>query len=158
MNIRNLIIVALAVILLSSIAGGMFAFKVEQETLLLLREQYEAAFSAAAHNDIPAARQYLQEAQQQNFRYARIIDAHTHYIKLSVLLLLAAFLLPVCRPGGKIRTLVSASFFAGIALFPTSVYLQTLKPGMIYQGSAAVGALLIIAATTYIVISLFQNN
>ncbi len=158
MSVKNLTLIALCFILLSSISGGIFAFKVEQETLLLLREQYQAAFAAAMDHDIQAAQSHMREAQQQNFRYVRIIDAHTHYIKLSILLLLAGFLLLSCDWQRKSQLLVLSAMVAGIVLFPTSVYLQTLSPGILFQCSAAAGALLIITSTAFIVAALFKKQ
>ncbi len=153
---RQFIIIALSLILISSLAGAFFAFSVEQETLLKLREQYETAFVSAAGNDLQTASASLQHAEKLNYRYVRIIDAHTHIIKLATLLLVVSLLLPLLSWKDKTQTIFALTLATGSIVFPVSIYLQIHVSGLLFRAGAAVGALLIILSMTVLVIALFR--
>ena len=155
---RLVIIIALSLILISSLAGAFFAFSVEQETLLKLREQYETAFVSAAGNDLQTASASLQHAEKLNYRYVRIIDAHTHIIKLATLLLLISLLLPLLNWACKIQLRFAMTLATGCVLFPASIFLQIYVSGLVFKAGAAIGALLIIACMSVLVLSLFKKT
>lgn len=155
---RNFILIALLMILVSTCAGVIFAFSVEHETLLELREQYESAFVSAAGNDLETASSSLQQAEKLNYRYVRMIDSHTHIIKLATLLLLISFLLPVLHWGHKKQLVFSMALATGCVLFPLSVFLQIHVSGLLFKAGAGVGALLIIAGMAMLVKSLMGTK
>ena len=157
MNVqRSLAAGALALILLSSAGGLVHALCVEHETLLGLREHHQPAFIHAAQGDMPAAQAEMRRAIDTNFRYVRVIDAHTHVIKLASLAMLLAFLLPLLPLGGRWRNRVAAGFLCGAILFPGGVLLQVWMPGLVFQAVAALGALLVIGAMGMTVLGTFR--
>lgn len=155
---RKFILVALSLILLSSLAGAFFAFSVEQKSLLQLREQYEQAFVAAAENDFEYAGSSLKQAEKLNYRYVRIIDAHTHFITLASLLLLISLLLPVFNWPEKKQSFFALTLLTGCVVFPGSVYLQIYVSGLTFKIGAAIGALLIILCMAMFVFYLFKRE
>ena len=155
---RTLLLGALVVIALSSLGGLVHGGMVGHETLLALREQYEAAFTAAARRDPVAAAAALEQAQAANRHYVRVIDAHTHFIKLAVVLVLAGLLLTVTGWSEARQRLAGGLLLGGAVLFPASLFLQTQVPGLVFRAGAAVGAAAVIAAMAMFVIALFRRT
>lgn len=156
MNVqRTLAAGALALMLAGSAGGLVHGLLVEHETLLGLREHHQPAFEHAARGDMDSARAHLQQAIHGNFRYVRVIDAHTHVIKLASLALLLAFLLPLLPLGERARRVTAVAFLTGTILFPGGVLLQVCVPGLWFQAVAALGAGLVIAAMAVTVRALF---
>ena len=155
---RNLILVGLLLILASSVGGVWYAFAVEHQTLLLLREQYEQAFTAAADHDMTAALAALGEGQHANYRYVRMIDAHTHVIKLASLLILIGLLMSVLGWNDQTRQRLAWVLGIGVVLFPLSVLAQIYVSGPMFKAGAALGAIMIIAFMIALVAQLFRPN
>lgn len=155
---KNHILIALSLILFSSVAGAYFAFTVEQRTLLQLREQYESAFSYAAQDDFENAGSAIKAAEKLNYTYVRAIDAHTHIIKLAALLLLISLILPLLNWDEKKQGKFALMLTGGIILFPSSVFLQIYVEGTLFKAGAAVGALLVILSMLLLVVSLFRET
>lgn len=155
---RLLVLGALALVVASSLGGLVHAWGVEHETLLALREQYRAAFEAAAARDMTQALAALGEAQETNYRYVRVIDAHTHFIKLAVVLVLAGLLVGHSGFGAAGQRLLGTLLLGGAVVFPLSVYLQTQVPGLAFKAGAAAGALAVIAAMTMLVWALWRRR
>ncbi len=152
---RTLAVTALVLMLLGSAGGLLHGWSTGNETLLRLREQQQPAFIHAAQGRMDAARLELQQAIQYNFRYVRVIDAHTHLIKLASLALLLSFIVPLLPLSDRGRRMLATSFLAGAVLFPGGVLGQVWFPGVIFQGVAAIGAALVIAAMGTTVYGLF---
>ena len=158
-NIQHyFVLTALILILVSTSAGAIFAFSVEQETLLKLREQYESAFVLAAGNDLETASSSLQRAEKLNYRYVRMIDSHTHIIKLSTLLLLFSLLIPILGWRSNLQWGFAITLATGSILFPTAVLLQVYVDGMLFKAIAALGAFLVIGSMSMVVITLFGKE
>ena len=153
---RPLAVGALALMLLSSAGGLVHGLNVGHGTLLGLREQQQPAFTLAARGNLDAARPALDRAIAASFRHVRVIDAHTHVIKLASLAMLLAFLLPLLPLGGRGRNRVAAGFLCGAILFPGGVLMQVWMPGLVFQSVAALGALLVIAAMGMTVLGVFR--
>jgi len=153
---RSMAVTAFALLLLGSVGGLMHGLVTGHETLLRLREHQQSAFSDAARGRMDVARVELRQAIQDNFHHVRIIDAHTHVIKLASLALLLGFLVPLLPLTDRGRRALATTFLAGAALFPGAVLGQVWFPGLIFQGIAAVGAVLIIAAMVIVVRGLFS--
>ncbi len=143
---RSLALAALGLMLVSAAGGLIHGLSVQHETLLRLREHHQPAFTHAAQGQTDLARSELQQAMQHNFRYVRIIDAHTHVIKLASLALMLSFILPLLPFSDRTRRAVAGAFVAGAVLFPGGVLLQIWVPGLVFQGIAALGAVMVIVA------------
>ncbi len=152
---RSLAVAALALMLLSSIGGLVHAFSTGHETLLRLREHHEPAFTQAARGRTEASQTELEHAIRQNFGHVRVIDAHTHVIKLASLALMLSFIVPLLPLTDRGRRMLAVTFLAGTLLFPGGVLAQVWMPGVVFQGVAAIGAVLVIAALVTTVYGLF---
>lgn len=155
---RNFVLIALLMILVSTSAGAIFAFSVEHETLLKLREQYESAFVSAAANDLETASASLQHAEKLNYRYVRMIDSHTHIIKLSTLLLLVSLLIPGLGWRSNTQWGFALTLATGSILFPSAILLQVYVDGILFKAIAGLGALMVIGSMTMLVITLFRKE
>ncbi len=155
---RLLLLGALALIAFSSLAGLVHGQGVGHETLLALREQYQAAFTAAANRDAAGAVEALADAQAANRHYVRVIDAHTHFIKLAVVLVMAGLLLTWIDWSAGRQRLAGGLMLGGAVLFPASLYLQTMVAGPLFRVGAAAGAVAVIVAMTLFVVGIFRQG
>jgi len=153
---RSLVLAAIGLVLLSSAGGLMYGRALEHRTLLELREQYQGAFRAAAAGDMAEARAALRAGQRANSVHVRVIDAHTHWIKLATLILMVSAVLPLCGWSASGQRRFAAALLGGAVLFPAGVLLQVPFPGVSLQTVAAVGALLVIGAMVMLVRALFH--
>lgn len=152
---RSLAVGALWLMLLGSAGGLLHGLATRHETLLQLREHHQSAFSLAGQGQVDAARSALQQGMHDNFRYVRVIDAHTHVIKLASLALMLSFIAPLLPLAHGRRRTLAAAFLAGTVLFPGGVLMQIWHPGIPFQAVAALGAVLVIAAMGTMVHGLF---
>lgn len=157
MNVQRILAAGALALMLAGSAGGLVhGLLVEHETLLGLREHHQPAFEQAARGNMDVARTYLQRAIDGNYRHVRVIDAHTHVIKLASLALLLAFLLPLLPLAESVRRIAAAAFLCGTVLFPGGVLLQIWVPGLPFQAMAALGAVLVIGAMAATVAALYR--
>jgi hypothetical protein len=124
--------------------GFTYAYRVQHQTLLVLRESYSKGFVAAAQNEPIAADRALQQARLANYRYGRIVDVHTHIIKLASVLLLGALLCPLIAASEARKRALAVLFAVGACVFPAGVLAEVFWPGRTPQAMAAAGALLVI--------------
>jgi len=126
------------------IVGFLQAALVRYETFPVL--QHRAHWAAAALPVQDSASQPTPSAERQAFVYTRLIDAHTHVIKVATVMLLVALLFPLITiPEGKKRML-TVLFVVGNVFFPVGVVAEIYVEGYPAETLAAVGALLIIIA------------
>lgn len=143
---RSLAVGAIGLMLLSSAGGLIHGMSADHETLLRLCEHHQPAFTHAAEGRLDAARLELQHAIHDNFRYVRVIDAHTHVKKLASLALMLSFILPLLPMTDRGHRMLAVAFLVGAVLFPGGVLGQAWFPGVIFRGIAVLGAGLVIAA------------
>ena len=155
---RRLILSGVFLMLIGVIYGAIHTYMVDHETLLVLRETYQEAFLSAAAGDMAAAEQSLENAKAANYRYVRAIDTHTHVIKLATLVILIALVYPLLGWSEGVRRWLSRGFVTGVVLFPLGLFLQIYAESIVLRGLAAVGALLVIASFTLVVVGLFRVN
>ena len=155
---RRLIIGSIVLMLVGTVYGAVYTYVVEHETLLVLRETYKSAFVAAADGNMDAARAALERAKGMNYRYVRMIDSHTHIIKLATLVLLIALLYPLIGWQASTRRWLAVGFTAGVVIFPTGLFLQMYSTTVVFRALAAAGAVLVIGCFTLIVVGLFMHG
>jgi len=152
---RSLAVGALGLMLLGSAGGLVHGLSTGHETLLRLREQHRPAFTLAAAGNMDAAETELRLAIRHNFQNVRVIDAHTHVIKLASLAMMLGFVVPLLPIADRGRRALVLAFLSGTLLFPGGVLAQAWMPGVVFQGIAALGAGLVIAAMGTTVYGLF---
>jgi uncharacterized membrane protein YgdD (TMEM256/DUF423 family) len=154
---KRLLLFAIAVMLGSSLFGALYAYRVEHQTLLTMRESYRGAFLAAAKGELRRGQALLGQAEEMNRRRVRHIDAHTHFIKLSTLVLLIALAYPVIGFAQRTRAALATGLLAGAVLFPAGVFLQVYSGSVLFRALAAFGALLAIACFALLAVGLFRG-
>jgi hypothetical protein len=141
---RTLTTAALLLVAAGIVVGFAHAAAVRYNTLPVL--QYRAHWTAAALASQNGPRDAIQAAEHKSYTYTRVVDAHTHIIKLATVLLLVALVYPIiCLPEKRKRTLAIV-LLTGICLFPLGVLAEIFVQGHSAQALAASGAMLVILA------------
>lgn len=154
---RWLIFSGLVLAATGMIFGFVYTYAVDHQTLPLLREAYREAFTAAAANDATASQAALERAGAMNYKYVRIVDVHTHIIKLATVLLLAGLVYPLVAWSEKIKKLAAVCFVAGSLIFPSGVFLENFSSSLVPKAAAGAGALLAIVSFAVILLGLFRG-
>lgn len=110
------------------------------------------------HQVAASERGLSQIVEPNSYRYVRVVDAHTHFIKVATVLLLIAILYPVISLGEKLKRALALMLLAGNVVFPAGVLSEIYIPGWTGQAVAAAGALLLIAAFAGIVWGLLRRE
>jgi hypothetical protein len=154
---RWLIFSGLVLAAAGMVFGFVYTYAVDHQTLPLLREAYREAFTAAAANDATTSQAALERAGAMNYKYVRIVDVHTHLIKLATVLLLAGLVYPLVAWSEKIKKLAALCFVAGSLIFPSGVFLENFSSSLVPKAAAGGGALLAIASFAVILAGLFRG-
>src|SRR5438132_9882720 len=141
---RTLTAAALWLIATGIVVGLGHAAAVRYNTLPVLQSQvYWTAAELALQND---AQQAIEVAENKSYTLTRIVDAHTHIIKLATVLLLVALVYPLINLPEKRKRILAIMFFAGTCAFPLGVLAEIFVQGRSAQALAATGATLVILA------------
>lgn len=141
---RVLIMAALLLIAAGILLGFGHGLMVRYGTFPVL--QYRAQRTAASLNSQNGPRDLVQAAEHQSYAYTRVIDAHTHLIKVATVLLLFGLVYPLCSLQEKRKRSLGIMFLAGNCLFPLGVFAEIYVHGRSAQVLAALGALLVIVS------------
>lgn len=141
---RTLTNAALLLIAAGIIVGFAHAAAVRYNTLPVL--QYRAHWTAAALASQNGPRDAIQAAKQKSYSYTRVVDAHTHIIKLATVLLLVALVYPLIGLPERGKRALATAFLMGICLFPLGVWAEIYVRGGSAQAVAVAGALLVVGA------------
>jgi hypothetical protein len=133
---------ALLLVAAGLVVGFAHAAAVHSNTLPVL--QYREHWTAATLASQNGPREAIQAAQHKSYAYTRVIDAHTHIIKLATVLLLVALVYPIIRLPEKRKRTLAIMLIAGICVFPLGVLAEIYVRGRSAQAVAAIGALLVI--------------
>ncbi len=144
-------------ILLGLVYGLAHTFLVQHGTLPVLRESYREAFTAAAQGQLERSQASLEQAKKMNYRYVRVIDVHTHVIKLATLLILIGLLYPQVSWGKRTKSLLAMGFVTGTWLFPAGVFAEIFSTSTFPKALAAGGALLAIGSFALILLGIARG-
>src|SRR5713226_3738246 len=153
---RRLAAAALLLVATGILVGFAHAAIVRYNTLPVL--QYRAHWTAASLATQHGSREVIQAAGHKSYTYTRVVDAHTHIIKVATVLLLVALVYPlICLPEKRKRTLAIV-LLTGICLFPLGVLAEIYVRGRSAQAVAAVGAMLVVLAFAGMVWGLLRGS
>lgn len=141
---RRLAAAALLLVAAGILLGFAHAVAVRYNTLPVL--QYRAHWMAAALASQHGPSGAIQAAEHKSYTYTRVVDAHTHLIKLATVLLLVALVYPLISLPEKRKRILAIMFFAGSCAFPLGVLAEIFVRGRSAQALAAAGAMLVILA------------
>jgi hypothetical protein len=153
---RTLMAAALLLVAAGIVAGFAHAAAAQYNTLPVL--QYRAHWAAASLASQNGPRDAIQAAEHKAYAYTRVVDAHTHIIKLATVLLLVALVYPlICLPE-KRKRILAIVLVIGICVFPLGVLAEIYVRGRSAQVVAAVGAMLVILAFAGMVWGLLRGS
>ena len=153
---RTLTVAALLLVAAGILVGLGHAAAVRYNTLPVL--QYRAHWTAAALASENSPRDAIQAAEHKSYTYTRVVDAHTHIIKLATVLLLAALVYPLIGLPEKRKRTLAIVFLAGICVFPLGVLAEIYVQGRSAQAVAAAGAMLVILGFAGMVWGLLRGS
>jgi len=141
---RTLTVAALLLVSAGILVGIGHAVAVRYNTLPVL--QYRAHWAASSLASQYGPSDAIQAAEHRSYIYTRVVDAHTHIIKLATVLLLAALVYPLIGLPEKRKRTLAFLLLTGICLFPLGVLAEIYVQGSSAQVAAAAGALLVVLA------------
>jgi len=143
---RILIISGLLLVIWGMSYGLWYAVFDEHQTLVRMGASLASAFAQAAKRELPAANAALNDYAAARFEYVREVDVHSHWSGLAVLLFVLGLMFEQVAFEERKRRMLAWALVAGSFLFPLGVILQTVWPGPVTQGVAAVASGLLIVA------------
>jgi hypothetical protein len=153
---RTLTVAALFLVAAGILVGFVHAVAVRYNTLPVL--QYRAHWTAAALASTNGPRDAISAAEQESYTDTRVVDAHTHIIKLATVLLLAALVYPLIGLPERRKRTLAIVFLTGICMFPLGVLAEIYVQGRLAQAVAAAGAMLVILGFTGMVWGLLRGS
>jgi dipeptide/tripeptide permease len=109
--------------------GFFYAVSIEHQTLEKIGSSLEKGFTLAAERKLPEARAALDEFANASYVYVRQVDAHGHWIGLSMLLIVFGTVFHRVGFGARARLWLACGLVAGAAIFPLGVLLETFDGG-----------------------------
>jgi hypothetical protein len=153
---RTLTAAALWLVATGIVVGLGHTTAVRSNTLPVL--QYRAHWTAAELASQNGPQQAIQAAENNSYTLTRIVDAHTHIIKLATLLLLLALVYPLIHLPEKQKRTLSIALLTGICVFPLGVVAEIYVRGHSAQAIAAAGAMLIILTFAGMIWGLLRSS
>jgi hypothetical protein len=147
---------ALLLVATGILVGFAHAAIVRSNTVPVL--QYRAHWTAASLATQHGSREVVQAAEHKSYTYTRVVDAHTHLIKVATVLLLVALVSPLIALSEKRKRTLAIMFLAGNCAFPLGVLAEIYVHGRLAQALAAVGAILIIVAFAGVLWGLLRDK
>jgi hypothetical protein len=153
---RKLAAAALLLVAAGILFGFGHAVAVRYNTLPVL--QYRAQWTTAALAAQHGPNEAIQAAGRNSYTYTRVVDAHTHVIKLATVLLILALIYPLVSLPEKRKRMLAIMFLAGNCVFPLGVLAEIYVRGRSAQVLAAAGAMLVIFAFAGLLWGLLQGS
>lgn len=126
--------------------GFYYAVFVEHQTLDTIGGALAGGFTFAAQRNFAASRDSLQQFTAASYVYVRQVDAHGHWIGLSMLLILFGAVFHRVGFTQKTQLALASALVFGAFTFPLGVLLETASPGAAPKSIAALGSAVMIAA------------
>jgi len=109
--------------------GLYYAVFIEHQTLDRLGSSLAGGFALAAGRDLPGARAALGDFAAAGYVYVRQVDAHGHWIGLSMLLILFGAVFHLVSFSDRVKFWLSVGLVSGTIAFPLGVLLETANRG-----------------------------
>ena len=120
--------------------GFFYAASIEHQTLEKIGSSLASGFTFAAQRNLPEAQAALDEFANASFVYVRQVDAHGHWIGLSMLLIVFGTVFHRVGFGERVQLWLASGLVAGAAIFPLGVLLETFDEGWGPKLIAAAGS------------------
>jgi hypothetical protein len=142
---RILILGGIALAAFGMLYGLHYAVFVEHQTLDRIAGSLATAFSQAANRDLTQAHSAVEVYGATKYDYVRDVDAHSHWIGLSMILIVLGMIFDRVGFSMTIRKALAWALFLGSIGFPLGVILQTASHGGAMPSAIAIaGSALVI--------------
>jgi hypothetical protein len=131
--------------------GTWYAVFAEHQALDQMGGSLTSAFTQAANRHPAEAQLALDRYRETKYAYDRQVDAHGHWIGLAMLLIVLGVVFDRTAFRESRKSLLAIGLLTGAALFPLSVFLQTLSHGSppkilsVFSSALMIGTLAITA-------------
>ncbi|HET9399352.1 MAG TPA: hypothetical protein VFO34_00230 [Candidatus Acidoferrales bacterium] len=126
--------------------GFFYAVSIEHQTLEKIGSSLAGGFTLAAQRNLSGALAALDESANASYIYVRQVDAHGHWIGLSMLLIVFGIVFHRVGFGERVRMCLAVALVAGSLTFPLGVLLETYSQGWPPKFLAAAGSAVITLA------------
>ena len=156
---RILILGGIALALFGMLFGLHYAIFVEHQTLDSMGVSLATAFVEAANRDMNAARTAVDTYAMVKYDYVREVDAHSHWIGLSMILIVLGAIFDRVGFSLAVRNFLAWSLLLGSVAFPFGVILQaTHRASYLSSAIAIAGSALVIAGMAGTALGLASNR
>ena len=138
--------------------GFFYAVAIEHQTLEKIGSSLASGFTFAAQRNLPAAQAALDEFANASYVYVRQVDAHGHWIGLSMLLIVFGTVFHRVGFGVRAQLWLAWGLVAGAAIFPLGVLLETFNAGSGPKFIAAAGSAVITLALVGIAVGFARER
>lgn len=139
---RLLLVSGLALAIWGMAYGFFYAVAIEHQTLEKIGSSLAGGFTLAAQRNLPAALAALDESANASYIYVRQVDAHGHWIGLSMLLIVFGIVFHRVGFGERLQLSLACGLITGSIIFPLGVLLETYSHGWAPKLLAAAGSAL----------------
>lgn len=143
---RILLFGGIALALFGMTYGLWYAVFAEHQALDSIGASLAGSFTAAANRNQTQSALAMENYRQAKYNYDRQVDAHGHWIGLSIAMLVLVVGFNYVSLSEKHKLWLAWCLVAGSVLFPSGVLLEILSGGVAPKVVAAVGSALVIAA------------
>lgn len=155
---RVLLFGGIALALFGMTYGLWYAVFAEHQALDSIGASLAGSFTAAANRSQMQSALAMEQYRHAKYNYDRQVDAHGHWIGLSMVMLVLAVAFNYVSFSDKHKLWVAWCLVAGSVLFPSGVLLEILSGGVAPKVIAAVGAALVIAALAATIIGFLRRS
>jgi len=143
---RVLLLGGIALALLGMTYGFWYAIFAEHQALEGIGASLDRSFSAAANRSPAQSADAMAQYRRAKYDYDRQVDAHSHWIGLSMVLIVMGIGFDHIRLSRKSKLLLAWELLIGATLFPFGVLLQTVSQGAVPKAVAVIGSGLVVLA------------
>jgi len=143
---RVLLLGGIALALCGMTYGLWYAVFAEHQALDSIGASLAGSFTAAANRSQTQSALAIERYREAKYNYDRQVDAHSHWIGLSTVMLILAVSFNYVSFSDKQKLWLAWCLVAGSVLFPSGVLLENLSSGFAPKLIAATGSALVIAA------------
>jgi len=156
---RILIIGGISLALFGMLYGLHYAVFVEHQTLDHMGGSLATAFVEAAGENVTASRAAIDSFGSTKYDYVREVDAHSHWIGLSMILIVFGAIFDRVALSLSIRKALAWSLLLGSIVFPLGVLLQiSHRGGSMPSAIAIAGSALVIVGMAGAAFGLAMNR
>lgn len=154
---RVLLFGGISLALLGMTYGFWYAVFAEHQALDGIGVSLTNAFTAAARGNQELSAGNLRQYRQAKYNYDRQVDAHSHWLGLSMVLIVLGLGFDYVTFSARQKLALAWALLLGALLFPLGVLLQTVSRGMAPRALAIAGAGLVVLGMTWAIAGVLRR-